>query len=425
MGSKKTKTKNEPWAPAQPYILEGMRQTQQVFNDNQPRLQEMSRIAQDAFTNISKSAFDVPNPYVTAAQNAAQNIFQGGFSQNPGQGTYDSLMKGGAVPRSGNPSLGKGRDPSTELLSGMARDNPAAAALAAGGINPATSIAKGVANGRYLNAQPSADLYSTVMGSDYLNGNPYLDSIVAQTNADVAKQANRMFGARGMGSGVSSAFADLMSKNLANSEAQLRYQNYNDAANRQLQAAGQSDAAWSGERGRMDSATGLLSSDFNAAQNRSLQAAQSDAQTRLGAAQALGTQFGQGQDRALDAARLSADQYNQAQNRSLEAAQAADAQQNSRVGQMLQALALTGDLRNADYAGIAPALSLLNSAADIPYVGTAALNGQIRQASDGYGISTAKTSGGLGGAVGGLASSFIGGLGGGLGTNVARGIYAG
>jgi len=418
MGGSKSKTKNEPWAPAQPYILEGMGQTQRVFNDNQPRLQEMSKIAQDAFTSIAPNAFQVPNPYVTAAQSAAQNIFQGGYSSHPGQGTYAALMEAQAAPGNIRMMAG-GRDPSTGLLTGMAHQNPATAALAAGGRNPATGLAQAVAGGGYLNAQPSAGLYSTVMNADYLNGNPYLDSVVAQTNADVARQANRMFGARGMGSGVSSAFADVLSKNLADNEGQLRYQNYNDAANRQLQAAGQSDAIWGGERGRMDSATGLLSADYNAAQNRALEAAQSDAQNRLGAAQALSTQYGQGRDRALEAARLSADQYNQTQNRALEAAKAADTQQNSQVAQMLQALGLTSDLRNADYAGIAPALSLLNAAADIPYVGTAALNGQIREASNGYGVSTTKQSGGLGGILGGAVSGFMNNLGGGLGTTVA------
>lgn len=316
MGISSSKSKTTPWGPAQPYILKGMQQTNDVFDANQPRLQDMSGIAYDAFKALSPAAFGTRNAYVDNAQKSAGALASGStFGKNPGQASYDRLQSANTANGTGN--------------------------------NPASSYAQMVAEGGYLNAQPSANLYSTIMGNDYLRGNPYLDNVVAQTNEDVATQTNRMFGARGMGSGIGSAFADVLSKNLANNEGQLRYQNYNDAANRQLQAAGQSDNIWSGERGRMDAATGLLSANYNAAQ-----------------------------DRALEAARSS------------------DAAQQSQVEQMIAALSLTGDLRNAEYSGVAPALNLLNTAADIPYVGTAALNGQIRQASNGYG--TTKVTGNIG-----------------------------
>lgn len=327
----KKKTTNEPWAPLQPAIIKGAQATQDVFDENQPRLQDMSTTAYNAFKHLSKDAFTT-NPFVSGAQSAAQNIFQGGMGRNPGKATYDRLQ---------------GHDD-----------------------NPGNAYANNVAGGGYLNAQPSAGLYGNIMSDDYLKGNPYLDSVISQTNADVSKQANRMFGARGMGSGISSAFADVLSKNLADNEGRLRYQNYNDASNRQLQAAGQSDSVWSGERGRMDASTGLLSANHNAAQDRALEAAKSS-----------------------------------------------DAAQQSQVQQMLTALGLTGQLNEAQYAGIGPALSLLNSAADIPYVGTAALNGQIRQASNGYGTTT--TSGG-----GGLLGSVLGGAAGSLGKSLGGAILS-
>ena len=373
MGSKKTKTKNEPWAPAQPYILKGMEQTSKTFDENQPRLQDMSRQAYDAFGRLAPTAFGA-TPFVNNAQATAQSISNGHLLGNsPGQATYERL-RGGT----------NAADPSMNLLSSMARNT---------GGNPADRYASAVAKGQYLNSQPSSGLYSNMMGQEYLKGNPYLESVISQTNADVAKNSNRMFGARGMGSGISSAFADVLSKNLADNEGQLRYQNYNDASNRQLQAAGQSDMAWSGERGRMDGATGLLAGNYNAGQERA-----------LAAAQALGNQ------------------YNSGQERSLEAAKASDASQSNQVQQMLQALGLTGDLRNAEYAGVAPALSLHNTAADVPYIGVGALNGNIRQASNGYGTTTTKTSGGIGGALGSIAggalSAFTGEMGKGLAGKV-------
>jgi hypothetical protein len=298
--------------------------------------------------------------------------------------------------------------------------NAALARIGAGEANPADGYASAVAGGQYLNAQPSASLYSSMMSNGYLNGNPYLENVIGQTNADVSRQANRMFAARGMGSGVSSAFADVVSKNLANNEGQLRYQNYNDAVNRQLQAAGQSDAAWGGERNRMDASTGLMASNHDASQDRALAAAQAlnqsgqqAAQQRLGAAQALGGQYNAGQDRALE-------RYSGDQGRALDAARAGDAARSDQVGQMLQALGLTGGLRDAEYAGVAPTLNLLNTAADLPYIGVGALNGNIRQASDGYKTTTEKTSGGLGGLVGTFAGSLANAYGGGLGAKWAK-----
>lgn len=423
MGSKKTKTKNEPWAPAQPYILRGMEETMSTFDRNQPRLQDMSDMAYAGARALAPSAL-APSPYVSRAQSTAQSISDGRFlNGNPGQGTYDRLQQpatGYAAPKVADPSMG--------LLDGMARnmaEAPGSAALrglSQGGANPADSYASAVARGQYLNAQPSAGLYSTMMGADYLNGNPYLDSVIAQTNADVTKNANRLFASRGMGPGAGSAFADVLSKNLANNEGMLRYQNYSDAANRQLQAAGQSDSAWSGERGRMDASTGLLASNHNAAQDRALSAAQAlnqadqqNAAQRLAAAQALGTQFNAGEDRAAATGRADAD-------RALQAAQASDAARSDQVAQMLQALGLTGGLRDAEYAGVAPTLSLLNTAGDLPYVGVGALNGNIRTASNGYGVQTTKQSGGLGGVLGSMAgtalNSFAGGYGQALGSKM-------
>lgn len=347
MGLSSSKSKNTPWAPAQPYIIKGMEQTSATYDENQPRLQDMSKQAYDAFNSISPEAFQ-SSPFVQSAQASAQALGSGaGVGINPGASTYARMQAPNA----------SAADPSTGLLSSVANGTS--------GSNPATSLATGVAGGKYLNAQPSASMYQSMMDPSYSTANPFLDAIVKQSQESVTKAANQRFGAAGMGAGLSTAFGDVLSKNLADSENNLRYQNYNDAENRRLQAAGQSDAAWSGERGRMDASTGLLSSDFNADQGR-----------KLAAAQALGGQYSQGQDRALDAAK------------------AADSSQAGQVQQMLTALGLTGDLRNAEFAGVSPALALLNSAADIPYVGTAALNGQIRQASNGYGTTT--TSGNIG-----------------------------
>lgn len=393
MGKKKTKV--EPWKPAQPYIIKGMEQTSKTFDDNQPRLQDMSNEAYDAFKSISPEAFQA-SPFVKSAQGTAQALGGGALlGTNPGQNTYDRMQgrQPTAMPSGfggGNP----GRDPSMGVIGRMA---------AGGEVNPGDAFASNVAGGGYLNAQPSAGMYGQMMDQSYSTANPFVDDMIRQTGDDVTKRANQLFSSRGMGSGIGSAFSDVLSKNLANSGNQIRYQNYNDAEARRLQAGGQSDAAFSAERGRMDGMTGLLSDNFNQGQNR-----------MLSAGQALGGRFDAGQDRAL--ARYSGDQdrglarYSGDQDRALDAARASDAAQQSQVQQMLTALGLTGELRGAEFAGIGPALGLLNTAADIPYVGTAALNGQIRTASNGYNTTT--QSGGLGQALLGagaqLGSAYLG-----------------
>lgn len=474
MGSKKTKTKNEPWAPAQPYILKGMAATNDVFDANQPHLERMSQALYGAADQMAPSAFGA-TPYVDNAQAAAQTISNGFFlGANPGQRTYDRLQNPQAPIARNGPALGgparqmplpaspgsidaarsgtshavtrpqipegagfrasraTAADPSMGMLAGMASEattgagDGALAGLLTPRTNAADRFATAAAKGDYLNAQPSSGVYSQMMDQGYSTSNPYLDDIIRQTNENVTRDTNRLFASRGMGAGLSSAFADVASRNLADAGNALRYQNYNDAENRRLAAAGQSDAAWSGERDRMAAATGLLSSSHNAAQDRIMAAAQAlnagdqqSADRRLAAAQALGGQYSAGQDRALS--RYSGDQdralsrYSGDQDRALTAARAADEAQSNQVQQMLAALGLTGDLRNAEYAGVAPTLSVINSAADLPYIGIGALNGNIRTASNGYGVQTTKESGGLGGVLGGALGSFASGFGGGLG----------
>ncbi len=338
-------TKLPKWA--KPAVQQGLATAGNVFNENQANLTSLSGMASDAFKAAAPGAFG-PNPYIDNAKDAAGAIGTGAFlGSNPGQGTYDRMQRAGGqglggmkvaqpiggMSRSGGQSM-MGGDPSMGLLSHFATAPNSTAP------NPADGFASGVAGGQYLNHQPSAGMYDQMMDQSYSTANPFLDDIIRQNDENVTTQANRMFGARGMGAGIGSAYADVLSKNLANTGGQLRYQNYSDAENRRLQAGGQSDAAFGAERSRMGEATGLLANDFNTANAQ-----------RLSAAQSLGGQYNQGQDRAL------------------EAAKAGDAAQANQVQQMLQALGLTGQIENAGYAGYAPTTDLLKTAATLPYLG--------------------------------------------------------
>jgi len=55
-GSKKTKTTNEPWGPAQPYILKGLEQSGQVFDQQQPFLNKYSQEAFGAYGRMAPGA---------------------------------------------------------------------------------------------------------------------------------------------------------------------------------------------------------------------------------------------------------------------------------------------------------------------------------------------------------------------------------
>jgi hypothetical protein len=102
-----------------------------------------------------------------------------------------------------------------------------------GGINSALDTVSGMQG-------PSAGLtaataYNTdTINGKYLNSNPYMDSVINQTNNDVTNKVGSQFEAAGRyGSG---AHADILSRNLASADGALRYGNYNDERQRQMQA---------------------------------------------------------------------------------------------------------------------------------------------------------------------------------------------
>lgn len=466
----KSTSTSGPAAYTTPYVQGALSSVTNAVNQQQPMLDDLGGIAALGGASIASKAFG-DNPYLSNAQAAARTISNGYFlGQNPGQSTYDRLQNpsagraggffgatGGDMPAKQALSAGPANDPAMGLLSSMATDytpsggnsliragangaNPGdtMARSAAGGSNPGDAFASAVAQGQYLNAQPSASMYASMMDPSYSTANPFLEQMIQQNNQSVQTQANRRFGAGGMGSGVSSAFADVLSKNLADSGNALRYQNYSDAENRRLAAGGQSDAAYSAERGRMDNATGLLSNNFNAAQDRTLSAAgllsgnfnsgqdralaagqalnengQVANAQRLAAAQALGGQYNSGQDRSLDRYKTDSTLANAGQDRALEAAKASDASQANQIAQMLQGLGLTGQLTDAQYAGVGPAIQALTAGGTIPLLGVDTLQQAIANLTGATNTSTSTTKGaGLGASLAGsLGSAVAGALG--------------
>lgn len=91
---------------------------------------------------------------------------------------------------------------------------------------------------------------SDVLSGKYMNGNPYIQSILNQLNSQVANDTNSQFSLAGRyGSG---AHTDVLSRNLANADSNLLYGNYADEMNRMGQAAG------AAQQGSIADTAGLL-----------------------------------------------------------------------------------------------------------------------------------------------------------------------
>ncbi len=304
-GGSKSKTVSGPASTALPYVDRALGSVENVVNANQGNLNAIGGAAMGAYNAIAPSAFGTNNFLIDAQKQA------GDIAQNGGQ-TYEAY-------KIHAPAIGTGADQS-------------------------------VAGGRFLNGQPSAGLYSDIIAGKKLDGNPFLQNVIDSTNAGVSTAANRQFAARGMGAGIGTPYANLLTKNLAANEGNIRYENFNDAEDRQLAAAGQSDAAFAAERGMMDNASGrVLAADTANASN-------------ILAANAQG----------------------------LSAQQAADQTRLAALGQV-------PGLNAAQYAGVDPALALLNASATIPYTGVNILGQNIAGLTGSTNSSTTTTKGpGLG-----------------------------
>lgn len=77
------------------------------------------------------------------------------------------------------------------------------------------------------------------------DSNPYLDQIVAQTGRNVADKTRTAMGTRGLTGGT--VMQDIVSRNLAENESGLRYNDYAQAMQRKMQAAGMAPSIAAGD----------------------------------------------------------------------------------------------------------------------------------------------------------------------------------
>jgi hypothetical protein len=156
-------TKNDPWAPAQPYILKNLQQQDDVFSSSQP--------------SLMNAAADQRATYGRVAPGAEQGI---------------------------------------------------------------------------MGAQ---NLVNNNLSGANLRGNPYLDAIIGQRNQDVIGSVNDQFGMAGrFGSGM---HQDILARELANADDQLRYGNYATERGYQQDAIGQAGSLMSGSQSLLNNAAEL------------------------------------------------------------------------------------------------------------------------------------------------------------------------
>lgn len=397
LSSSKTKTQStttsSPLDQYAPYINRGLASAQTLLDGNQGNLANMSQSAYGLYNDLAKS-IGADGGFTGNARNAAANIYGGAYmGANPGASTYKGLMSA--------------NDPSLGILSGLAQGSHSPGAYdRIGDDNPALGLFSGM-TAQHPNSD-STQFYKDTLSGKYLNANPYLDVITKQSDDAVTRALNQRFGAAGMGSGLSTAYADLLSHNLADSENKLRYGAYNDELARMTTIGAQSDAEYNATQDRSLNATTGLGNLYNqtgqlklSAQQARDQAFQADRAAQLAAAQALGQQ------------------QNADSSTAINAASAADTQYNQQIAHQLQALGLVQDLTNAQYAGVPPALSALQAAASIPYTGVNNYSALVSGLTGKYGTSTEdkteKTSGNIG-------QAFVGALGSGLGQALSGGL---
>lgn len=83
---KKTVTKNEPWAPAQPYIIKGLEQSGAVFDQQQPSLNKFSGMQMDTYGRLAPGA----ETGITGAQGLVNDTLAGKYLK--GNPNLDSMI---------------------------------------------------------------------------------------------------------------------------------------------------------------------------------------------------------------------------------------------------------------------------------------------------------------------------------------------
>lgn len=290
-GSKSTtqETKVEPWSGAKPHLLDMYENYAKAIENGQPQYYQGSTIAGQS--DATKSALQqmlayANNPNATNMLNnattATNNIIQNGGQNQQANSTISQLMNG----------LNLGSDPSTaglsDLISKSANNNTAGNSVltqAMNGNNPGLSATQNAMAGMAGGNPTSKNLGALANGS-MVGNNPYLSQMVSNQQDAIADKLKNVTlpGLQGQaasaGRSGSGAFASLLNNanaTAANEMAKVATDMYGNQYNNDINT--------------MLTANNQLSNNYNA-----------DTTNNLNAASQLGQQYLAGTDQKMNAA---------------------------------------------------------------------------------------------------------------------------
>ncbi|MGO1160838.1 hypothetical protein ACTOV4_02645 [Brucella sp. C7-11G] len=389
MGStpKETTTKVEPWDGAKPFILDYLKQADQMYKAGKPEYYQGSTVADQS--SATKDALNQQEALarqgsqgITNAQNTVNNIAQGNnFSTQP-NATLSNLQNGvqtgsspataGAAAIASGSNVGQSPGIST-LTQGASYTNPAMAQAANAGsfMNAATGLQQNQANTLSASNNPAMDyLKSTASGAN-IGNNPYLDQMVQTQQNKIAEQLQTVTNpaidsqAASLGRMGSAAYATQRNKAdttaataMADVATSMYGNQYNTDKDRQLAASGQYGNFYNTDQQNQMQANSNLASTSNAQQGQQLAGTElygnlSNTQQGLrnDAANALNSQYQFDKNYQLQGLGLQNDIYQQGVNNKfnnanlqMNAANSQAGNQNAQAGTQLGAAGMAGDM---------------------------------------------------------------------------------
>lgn len=106
MGLSSKKTKSEPWAPAQPFIIKGMENSNRVFDQQQPNLDKFSAMQMDTYGRLAPGA----EQGVMGAQSLVNDTLSGKYlNSNPYMDAMATTARNNAADEIASRYSGAGR----------------------------------------------------------------------------------------------------------------------------------------------------------------------------------------------------------------------------------------------------------------------------------------------------------------------------
>ena len=212
-GSKSTSGSAQKWA--QPFAVSAAQTGQDLFNQNQPALNQLSQQVSGMIPGLN-SAFEANGAMIRG--NAGQLNGMVPQLQNAFGTNYNNMQDlAGAVNNAGGMAMADYAGPNAATMALPA----ALRRLYSGGMDPTLGAAQ-----QYT---------QNVLGGQYLNGNPYLDAVLGKTRQNVTNQVNSQYSLGGRyGSG---AHVGNLTSELSAAENAARMGDYNNQMGRMDQAA--------------------------------------------------------------------------------------------------------------------------------------------------------------------------------------------